>query len=171
MSASCDQDIPKIGIEQIPVGRLVDPVEIRRVARYVFVVQKLSVRGLTPPPTPSLKEQTIARPRITDPLKKSEAFRVRLTVEEKVLIEAKANKVGLSVSEYVRRCALSRKLPSPSQATDFETRNELRRIGVNMNQMAKTMNSGGIPNPDDHAAVLEQLRTVLDSMMQAVDLD
>lgn len=135
------------------------------------MVQKLSIRGLAPPPIPSLKEEKIARPRIPDPLRKSEAFRVRLTIEERVTIEAKAETVGVTVSDYLRRCALSRKLPAPSKVTDFETKHELRRIGVNLNQMAKVMNAGGMVAPSDHGATLERLNLLLDSMMEGVDFD
>ena len=136
------------------------------------MVQKLSIRGLAPPPIPSLKEEKIARPRITDPLKKSEAFRVRLTVEERATIEAKADKVGLSVSDYVRRCALSRKLPQPpAHGIDFEAKQELRRIGVNLNQITKAMNARGQVAPSSLASVTDQLEAIFDVIYADVSED
>ena len=36
---------------------------------------------------------------------------MRISAEDKEEIEAKARKTGLSTSEYIRRCALGRKLP------------------------------------------------------------
>lgn len=36
---------------------------------------------------------------------------MRISAEDKELIEEKAKKTGLSTSEYIRRCALKRKLP------------------------------------------------------------
>ena len=36
---------------------------------------------------------------------------MRISVEDKELIEKKARKTGLTTSEYMRRCALGRKLP------------------------------------------------------------
>lgn len=99
-------------------------------------------------------------------MKRSEAFRVRLTIEERAAIDGKAAKVGLTTSDYVRRCALSRTLPAPSRATDFETRQELRRIGVNLNQIAKAMNAQRQVAPSDLAVTLARLNTMLDAMME-----
>lgn len=38
-------------------------------------------------------------------------FNMWLSEEEKARIQEKANKAGISMSEYIRRCALSRKIP------------------------------------------------------------
>jgi hypothetical protein len=71
--------------------------------------------------------------------------RVRLSVEDCVQVVDKVEQAGLSVSEYLRRSALNQAIKAPAQQSglDFEARNELRRIGLNLNQMAKVMNSGG----------------------------
>ena len=93
-------------------------------------------------------------------------MRVRLTVEERVSVMGKADKAGLSVSEYLRRAALGQTIKAPAQQSglDFETRNELRRVGVNLNQMAKVMNSGGQVPP----ASLDEAMTKLDDLFKRI---
>ena len=77
----------------------------------------------------------------------------------------KAEQAGLSVSEYLRRAALGQtiKAPAPS-GLDFATTHELRRIGVNLNQMAKVMNSGGQVPP----ASLDEAMQKLDALFERI---
>ena len=111
-----------------------------------------------------MQEPDIARPKTPDPLKKSEAVRVRLTVEERVSLIGKAEQAGLSVSEYLRRTALGLTIKAPAiqSGLPFETRNELQRIGVNLNQMAKVMNSGGQVPPASLDEVMHKLDVLFD---------
>ena len=92
-------------------------------------------------------------------------MRVRMTVEERAILIGKAEKVGLSSSEFLRRAALSKRItvPPPS-GVDFATRNELSRIGVNLNQMAKVLNAGGQVPP----AVIEATAAKLDELFDHI---
>jgi len=84
---------------------------------------------------------------------------VRVSVAEKADLKGSAREAGLTVSEYVRR----RSLGQPVMArADRETRVLLRRIGVNLNQLARVANTSGTPaasGPLDE--VLTELRRVL----------
>ena len=63
---------------------------------------------------------------------------MRISVEDKELIEKKARKTGLTTSEYMRRCALGRKLPCYGDTTLLEGYSmQLGKIGSHLNQIAK----------------------------------
>lgn len=69
---------------------------------------------------------------------------MRISAEDKELIEEKARKIGLTTSEYMRRCALGRKLPCYGDISLLrEYSMQLGKIGSNLNQIAKHLNSGG----------------------------
>lgn len=69
---------------------------------------------------------------------------LRIFAEDKEQIEEKARKTGLTTSEYIRRCALGRKLPCYGDTSLLkEYSMQLGRIGSNLNQIAKHLNSGG----------------------------
>ena len=69
---------------------------------------------------------------------------MRISAEDKELIEEKARKTGLTTSEYMRRCALGRKLPCYGDTGLLrEYSMQLGKIGSNLNQIAKHLNGGG----------------------------
>lgn len=69
---------------------------------------------------------------------------LRISAEDKEQIEEKARKNGLTTSEYIRRCALGRKLPCYGDTSLLkEYSMQLGKIGSNINQIAKHLNSGG----------------------------
>lgn len=70
-------------------------------------------------------------------------FNMWLSEEEKAKIQEKANKAGISMSEYIRRCALSRKIPQYGDVAVLrEISAELGKIGSNLNQIAHHLNAG-----------------------------
>lgn len=79
--------------------------------------------------------------------KKKEAMtrmEMRISKEDKALIEQKARKAGITTSEFIRRSALGRRLPSYGDTTILQEYSmQLGKIGSNLNQIAKHLNSGG----------------------------
>ena len=72
---------------------------------------------------------------------------MRISAEDKELIEEKARKTGLTTSEYMRRCALGRKLPCYGDTSLLrEYSMQLGKIGSNLNQIAKYVNQGFPPD-------------------------
>ncbi len=78
-----------------------------------------------------------------NPNTRSRVLPVRFTPTEHHEIQAKSLASSLSLSEYVRRAALQRKLP-PSTAPEINRAvyEELCRIGNNLNQLVKAVHSG-----------------------------
>lgn len=101
----------------------------------------------------------MGRPKLSPEKRRDCATTVLYTLEERAELERRAAAVGLSLSEYVRRRTLS--VPLPPQSADRETRDKLAtsllRIGVNLNQIAKHMNSG-LPAPPELPGVLDTVR-------------
>lgn len=88
---------------------------------------------------------------------------VRLTDAELVAIADQAKAAGLSVSEYARQrlaggsVTVRDRRPARSQARLLS---ELNRCGVNLNQVARHLNSGAAMS-DDLGIVLAELHRVL----------
>ena len=88
---------------------------------------------------------------------------MRISAEDKELIEEKARKTGLSTSEYIRRCALGRKLPCYGDTSLLkEYAMQLGKIGSNLNQIAKYLNGGG-----DYFSIYFELK---EAMKELLDL-
>ena len=69
---------------------------------------------------------------------------LRISAEDKEQIEEKERKNGLTTSEYIRRCALGRKLPCYGDTSLLkEYSMQLGKIGSNLNQIAHHLNAGG----------------------------
>lgn len=83
---------------------------------------------------------------------------IRMTVDDYIKISDNAETIGLSVAEYVRRKTTERSLPkkrvSPLDRKFFV---ELSRVGNNLNQLAKVVNSG-IRDPFSIHKQIEEIR-------------
>lgn len=81
---------------------------------------------------------------IKDTDKKKEAMtriEMRISKEDKAIIEQKARKTGLTTSEFVRRSALGRRLPCYGDTTLLQEYSmQLGKIGSNLNQIARCFN-------------------------------
>lgn len=69
-------------------------------------------------------------------------MKFRATEEEKDRIMKKVDASDLSISEYLRRCALDKQIVAVNGLDDVAR--ELRAIGNNLNQITRAVNSGYI---------------------------
>ena len=91
--------------------------------------------------------------------RRGEKVELRVSAAEKADLRSAAREAGLTVSEYVRRRSLGQ--PVVARA-DRETRVLLRRIGVNLNQLARAANASGASTPERQLDdALGELRRVL----------
>ena len=95
-------------------------------------------------------------------------MKFRATEEEKSIIMKKAEASDLSISEYLRRCALDK--PVIVMEGVDRIAHELRAIGNNLNQITRAVNSGYIQavNLQETEEVLGQLWQSLNSLQQNV---
>ncbi len=94
------------------------------------------------------------------------ALSVRFTKAERNEIHAKAQAVGLTAGAYLRMLALdvppprSSRVPTQPRKDVAQLLGHLGKVGSNVNQIAKALNSPG-DNPSQ-AAIEDALRTVTD---------
>ena len=97
--------------------------------------------------------------------KKKEAMtrmEMRISKEDKALIEQKAKKAGITTSEFIRRSALGRRLPNYGDTTILQEYSmQLGKIGSNLNQIAKHLNSG-VSYYSVYSDVKEAVKELLD---------
>ena len=95
-------------------------------------------------------------------------MKFRSTEEEKHRIMKKVDASDLSISEYLRRCALDN--PVIVMEGVDQIAYELRAIGNNLNQITRAVNSGYIQavNLQETEEVLGQLWQSLNSLQQSV---
>ena len=81
------------------------------------------------------------RPRKDTDDRRSEALAFRLTPAERLQVEHAAIAAGLSASEYARELTLKGRIVMEKRiALDPAVFDQLRRIGVNLNQLARIAN-------------------------------
>lgn len=85
---------------------------------------------------------------------------IRLTGDERAQIEARARASGLTMSRYMRHAALGLDLPRPRVNVEVEAVAALNRIGVNLNQLARSANRSGRLDPDQQ----QQLARAIEKM-------
>lgn len=106
-------------------------------------------------------ERRIGRPRKAPEEARTERLSgIRVTTAERVYIEAQSARAGLSVADYLRACALDRRLTSRRASTDERMLSEVNRIGVNLNQIAARVNFTG-QLAEDFTDVLADIRAAM----------
>tara|TARA_R110002072_G_scaffold243698_2_gene402892 strand:- start:8501 stop:8935 length:435 start_codon:yes stop_codon:yes gene_type:complete len=106
---------------------------------------------------------TVGRPELQPYEKRSDVLRARVTIAEKAFVVEQAARAGLDVTEYVRRRCLGFQVapaqPSPHMANAALV-SELNSIGINLNQIARNLNSDR-PLRINAEEVLGELRRVM----------
>ena len=107
----------------------------------------------------------MARPKKQQPDTRSERLNLRLLPDERAIIRARAAASGLSPTDYARRRVLGGKLAvvAPRRA-DPALVLAVNRAGVNLNQIARALNSGLGHNPHELSETLARLNRLLDRL-------
>ena len=99
-------------------------------------------------------------------------YELRLTPVEKESWSVKAAAMGLDLSEYIRRCVERRQITTTIQPeVNRKTAVELGRIGVNLNQLQRAMNTSVasgqfIPNVDESLAVVQEVEEAVKELQR-----
>ena len=100
----------------------------------------------------------MARPRLGEEERRTRTVGVRVTEVEAEELRERAQAARLSVGAYLRRRGLGQRVRVASEwrlgAAELR---ELNRIGVNLNQMARALNSRAVSSPAETQEVVERV--------------
>lgn len=83
----------------------------------------------------------MARPRKIPDERRNQTLAARLTAAERVQIEQAAADAGMTASDYMRMQALRGRISVPARRSlDHAAFEQLRRLGVNLNQLTRIAN-------------------------------
>ena len=139
------------------------------VARCVYVAHKPLARGGAPLAetagrTP--RRRCMARPRLGDAERRTRTIGVRVTEAQAAELVELAQAARLSVAALMRRRALGQpvRIAAARRLGAAEFR-ELNRIGVNLNQMARVLNSGAARAPAEMLATVERVGELVAALL------
>jgi Bacterial mobilisation protein (MobC). len=93
---------------------------------------------------------------------------IKCSSEDKKIIKEKARKVGNDLSDYARNLLLNKKI---SSKTDLQTILELRKIGTNLNQITRKINSSSfISDPQEFVLKIEKIHEELEKIKSMISL-
>ena len=108
----------------------------------------------------------MSRPKKDPTDRRTEQVNLRLSPVELARLSEKADRASTNVTAFVRAAALGRPVPvRETGSLAFEDRQELRRIGVNLNQIAKRMNEYKSVSSKDVTDALDDLHNLLAKWM------
>ena len=88
----------------------------------------------------------MGRPRVNDSDKRQVQVNIRLTTDENNKVNEFASACGLSPANWIRAKVFTGKLPAVKMSPiDASVYVELKRIGVNLNQVTHKINAGEFP--------------------------
>ena len=100
----------------------------------------------------------MARPRLGYEERRRRTVGVRVTEAEAEELRRRAQAARLSVGSYLRRRALGQRVrTTAARRLGAAELRELNRIGVNLNQMARALNSGAVSSPAETQAAVERV--------------
>jgi hypothetical protein len=108
----------------------------------------------------------MARPRKDDEERRCEFLTVRLTPAERLSLIAEAERLCLSLAELARqRLTKGRVVVQQHRKLDPQQAFELGRIGVNLNQIARALNSQQRLNPATVQGSIDELKELIADLM------
>jgi hypothetical protein len=113
------------------------------------------------------KKNRGGRPKMA--IKRDQLMAIKCTLYERKIIEAKAKKMSLTVSEYLREIGLTAKIDYRNKALPKEILSftgMLNHLAANLNQIAKKRNSNDELSPLERAELKVQTQQVKDLAIQ-----
>ena len=93
-------------------------------------------------------------------MKKTERIHVRLTIEEKELLQKKADQLGLSLSEYFRNIAVTKE----PIFIDNSLLIQIQKIGYNVNQIVRNSHATKTPPSDNLLKEIGNLKLIIENL-------
>ena len=100
---------------------------------------------------------------MTENRKRNQTLTVRLTAAEKDAIIQKAEKAGMSLTDYIVASSLLTEIHVAEDTRPLVT--ELKRIGNNLNQISMKINAGAFQSYNFHE-VIEMQRSIYEELVR-----
>lgn len=105
------------------------------------------------------------RPPLSPADRKSIKKGIRFRASDRDLIEARAIEAGMTVSEFLRRCALGEEIVRyEHKDIDPAIKAELHSLGQEINQIAKALNAGEAYDPEQLETACKRLSALMDDI-------
>ncbi len=91
---------------------------------------------------------------------------IRCSRSEKSTITSRAKRTGMSTSVYLRALGLHGKIIVAHQAVDAPLIFQLKKIGTNLNQIARKLNATGKHTPLDLVVLCERIDALTSNLME-----
>lgn len=109
----------------------------------------------------------MSRPKINEQDKRIVQVNIRLTSDENAKVNEYATASGVSPANWIREKVFTGKMPATKlSALDTSIYQELRRIGVNLNQATHKLNQGDFPS--ELRMIQLDLMTLLNQILKAI---
>jgi hypothetical protein len=112
--------------------------------------------------------ESVRTHRVAEELRRAVILTIRLTGPEHAQLQAAARARSVSYSTFGRSLLLG-KIPTPTIDRAFAQ--ELGRVGNNLNQMARILNSGNFPGEERLQSEFQALRSLLIQVQQELRRD
>lgn len=108
----------------------------------------------------------MARPRSSEDERRSECFAIRLTPGERLALTHEAERLSISPTELARqRLTKGRVVVHEHRQLAPRQVFELGRIGINLNQIARALNSRQNINPATIESAIDELKKLIASLL------
>lgn len=105
------------------------------------------------------------RPKLDPEEKRSKLLKSYVTPEEYTLIRMKCNMAGMTASDFLRDLALDKEIDTSANPDELKKiRAQLGKIGGNINQIARAVNSGGEFDEERFKKMAHWLVKVIDQL-------
>lgn len=109
----------------------------------------------------------MARPKVNDSERRLIQINIRLTTDENHRVQEFAAASGLSPANWIRTRIFTGKFPAPKLSPlDASIYRELKRIGVNLNQVTHKINAGEFPK--EYLPQILELNRLLNKIINLV---
>lgn len=106
----------------------------------------------------------MARPKKRESEKRTEQVNSRYTLAERLALEKQAQAAGMSLAEYQCRRTLGHIVKAAPSPVSAELVREINRVGVNLNQVQKTLNATSALRHDTDR-IMAKLEEVIDRLL------
>ncbi len=96
--------------------------------------------------------------------KRNITLSIRLTAEEKQALKKKADQANLSMTDYLLRCSSRKKIRVINMSKVVV---EIKRVGNNLNQITRRINSGDFKSYN-FEKVIEEQRKIYDLLLSII---